>query len=161
MSTLVNVPKKIGGLTRTSSNRLSNFPMWSSWIDDFFNRDLTSEFSQNFNTGISLPKVNIRETSDAYFVEMAVPGLKKSDFQIDLDNQVLSISAAREEEDEQNEKSFTRREFGYSSFQRSFTLPETVDDGKIKANYTEGILSIHLPKKEEAKRKPARNIKIS
>jgi HSP20 family protein len=110
---------------------------------------------------MSLPKVNIKETADAYFVEMAVPGLKKSDFQIDLDNQILSIATEVEEENETKEQNYTRREFGYSSFKRSFTLPETVDDGKIKANYNEGILSIHLPKKEEAKQKPPRNIKIS
>lgn len=160
MSTLVNVPRN-GGLTSSNSNRISNLPMWSSWVEDLFNRDLQSVFAQNFNTGITLPKVNIKETADAYFVEMAAPGLKKSDFHIDLDNQVLSISTEIEEENEEKDENYTRQEFGYSSFKRSFTLPETVDDGKIKANYKEGILSIHLPKKEEAKQKPARSIKIS
>ncbi|MDC7999725.1 Hsp20/alpha crystallin family protein [Aequorivita todarodis] len=160
MSTLVNVPKN-GGLTRTRNNGSDYLPTWSSWIDDLLNRDLPSVFSQNFNTGMSLPKVNIKETADAYAVEMAVPGLKKSDFQIDLDNQVLSISTEVEEQNEVKEENYTRREFGYSSFKRSFTLPETVDDGNIKATYNEGILSIHLPKKEEAKQKPPRNIKIS
>ncbi len=160
MSTLVNVPKS-GGLTGRNSNRTSNLPMWSSWIDDIFNGGLPSVFSQNFNAGISLPMVNIKETADAYFVEMAVPGLKKSDFHIDIDNQVLSISTEMEEENEQKDENYTRREFGYSSFKRSFTLPETVDDGNIKANYNEGILSIRLPKKEEAKQKPARSIRIS
>ncbi|MDT7829391.1 Hsp20/alpha crystallin family protein [Pricia sp. S334] len=160
MSTLVNIPKS-GGLTSRNSNRPADLSMWSSWIDDIFNRDLPSVFSQNFNSGISLPMVNIKETADAYFVEMAVPGLKKSDFHIDLDNQVLSISTEMEEENEHKDGNYTRREFGYSSFKRSFTLPETVEDGKIKANYHEGILSIHLPKKEEAKQKPARSIKIS
>lgn len=159
MNALMTVPKN-GGLTRTT-NSATHLPTWSSLFDDFFNRDLTSVFSQNFNTGISLPKVNIRETADAYFVEMAVPGLKKSDFQIDLENQLLSISTEVEEKSEENEENYTRREFGYSSFKRSFTLPETVDEEKIKANYKEGILSIHLPKKEEAKQKPPRNIKIS
>ncbi|KKN27740.1 hypothetical protein LCGC14_0861310, partial [marine sediment metagenome] len=132
-----------------------------SLIDEVFNRDWPSVFSQNFNTGMSLPMVNIRETTDAYFVEMAVPGLKKSDFHIDLENHVLSISTTTQKENEREEDNYTRREFGYSSFKRSFTLPETVDDGKIKAEYNEGILSIHLPKKEEAKQKPARSIKIS
>ena len=159
MNALMTVPKN-GGLTRTS-NSATNLPTWSSLLDDFFNRDLTSVFSQNFNTGITLPKVNIKETADAYFVEMAVPGLKKSDFQIDLENQLLSISTEVEEKSEEKEENYTRREFGYSSFKRSFTLPETVDEEKIKADYKEGILSIHLPKKEEAKQKPPRNIKIS
>jgi len=161
MSTLVTVPKQNGGLTRTTSNRPSNFPTWTSWLDDFFNRDLPSVFTQNFNTGISLPMVNIRETADAYFVEMAIPGLSKSDFQVNLDNHVLFISADKEREDEQAGENYTRREFGYSSFKRSFTLPETVDDEKINAHYKDGILSIHLPKKEEARRKPSRVIKIS
>jgi HSP20 family protein len=160
MNALMTVPKN-GGLTRTNTDRSSTLPTLSSWIEDIFNRDLTSVFSQNFNTGISLPKVNIKETADAYFVEMAVPGLKKSDFQIDLENQLLSISTEVEEKSEEKEENYTRREFGYSSFKRSFTLPETVDEEKIKANYREGILSIHLPKKEEAKQKPPRNIKIS
>ncbi len=160
MSTLMNVPKS-GGLTRTNNSSSKYLPTWSSWIDDIFNRELTPVFSQNFNTGISLPKVNIKETADAYAVEMAVPGLKKSDFQIALDNQVLTISTEVEEKSEEKEGNYTRREFGYSSFKRSFTLPESVNDGKIKASYNEGILSIHLPKKEEAKQKPPRNIQIS
>ena len=159
MSTLANVSKD-GGLTRTNPNRSSNLPMWSL-INDIFNRELPSVFSQNFNSGISLPMVNIKETADAYFVEMAVPGLKKSDFNIDLDNQLLSISTETEQESEQNEEHYTRREFGYSSFKRSFSLPETVEEGKIEAKYNDGILSIHLPKREEAKQKPARSIKIS
>ena len=159
MNALINVPKN-GGLTRTS-NSSTHLPTWSSVLDEFFNRDLTSVFSQNFNTGMSLPKVNIKETSDAYYVEMAVPGLKKSDFQIDLENQVLSISTQVEEKSEETQENYTRGEFGYSSFKRSFTLPETVDENNIKANYNEGILSIYLPKKEEAKQKPPRNIKIS
>ncbi|MFD1314914.1 Hsp20/alpha crystallin family protein [Namhaeicola litoreus] len=158
MSNLVNVPKT-GSLVKTNSN--INFPTWSHWIDDIFNRDLPSVFPSNFNTGITLPKVNIKENPDAYMVEMAVPGLKKTDFHIDLDNQVLSISTETKEETEEKDVNYTRREFGYASFKRTFSLPETVDEEKIKANYSEGILSIHLPKKEEAKQKPARSIKIS
>lgn len=158
MSNLVSVPKN-GSLTNTNSN--SNFPTLSNWLDDIFNRDLPSVFTTNFNTGITLPKVNIKETADAFIVEMAVPGLKKSDFQIDLDNQVLSISTETKEEKEQQEENYTRREFGYSSFKRTFNLPESVNDENINASYKEGILSIILPKKEEAKQKPARSIKIS
>lgn len=160
MSTLMNVPKNVG-FTRTTNNSSSNLPTWPSWIDEILNREMSSVFSQNFNTGMSLPKVNIKETADAYFVEMAVPGLNKSDFQIDLENQVLSIATEVEEENEESNENYTRKEFGYSSFKRSFTLPETVDEGKIKATYNEGILNIHLPKREEAKQKPPRNIKIS
>lgn len=158
MSNLVSVPKN-GSLANKNSNQ--NFPNLSNWLDDIFNRDLPSVFTSNFNTGITLPKVNIKETVDSFIVEMAVPGLKKSDFQIDIDNQVLSISTETKEENEHKEENYTRREFGYSSFKRTFTLPESVNDEKINASYKEGILYIHLPKKEEAKQKPARSIKIS
>ena len=156
MSNLVSVPKN-GRLAKSNLD----FPIWSNWIDNFFSSDLPSVFTPNFNTGITLPKVNIRETSDAFWVDMAVPGMKKSDFQIDLDNQLLSISTELKQEKESNEENYTRREFGYSSFKRTFTLPESVDDSKINASYSDGILNIHLPKKEEAKQKPARTIKIS
>ncbi|WOC39924.1 Hsp20/alpha crystallin family protein [Polaribacter sp. HL-MS24] len=158
MSNLVNVPKS-GSLSNSNLNQ--NFPTLSNWLDDIFNRDLPSVFTSNFNTGITLPKVNIKETADAFIVEMAVPGLKKSDFHIDIDNQVLSISTKSKVENEQKEENYTRREFGYASFKRTFTLPESVNDDKINANYNDGILSIELPKKEEAKQKPIRSIKIS
>ena len=157
MSNLVNVPKN-GSLANTNSN--ANFPNLSNWLDDIFNRDLPSVFTSNFNTGITLPKVNIKETADAFMVEMAVPGLKKSDFHLNLDNQVLSISTEAKEENEYKEENYTRREFGYSSFKRTFNLPESVNDEEINANYNDGILSVLLPKKEEAKQKPARSIKI-
>jgi HSP20 family protein len=158
MSNLATVPKN-GSLANTNSN--TNFTNLSYWLDDIFNRELPSVFTSNFNTGITLPKVNIKETADDFIVEMAVPGLKKSDFRLDLDNQVLSISTETKEEKEHKEENYTRREFGYSSFKRTFTLPESVNDEKINANYKDGILSILLPKKEEAKQKPARTISIS
>lgn len=158
MSNLATLPKN-GSLT--TKDKVSNFPSLSSWFDDFSLTDFPSLFTSNFNTGMSLPKVNIKEVADAYIVEMAVPGLKKSDFNINIDNHILSISAELNEEHEDNDEGYTRREFGYSSFKRTFTLPETVDDGKINAKYNEGILYVHLPKKEEAKQKPARTIKIS
>lgn len=158
MNNLVTVPKNG---TLSNRNLTGNYPNVSNWLDDIFNRELPSVFTSNFNTGLSLPKVNIKETADAFMVEMAVPGLKKSDFHIDLDNQLLSISTETKEESEHKECSYTRREFGYSSFKRTFNLPESVNDEKINANYENGILSILLPKKEEAKQKPARSIKIS
>lgn len=157
MSSLMNVSKngnqKESGLTHRG---------WSNWIDDLFNTDaFPAVLSSNFNTGISMPKVNIRETKDDYFVDMAVPGMKKEDFNIDLDNDVLSISTEQKVEDEKTEDNFTRREFGYSSFKRTFTLPDSIEDSKIKAKYEDGVLSIQLPKREEAKQKPSRTIKIS
>jgi HSP20 family protein len=158
MSTLVTVPKT-GGLTRTS--RRSNFPNWSSWIDDIFNDDMGSVLNSNFNQGITLPKVNIKETENDYFLNMAVPGMKKSDFHIDIENELLSISTEIKDEEEIEGETYTRREYGYASFKRTFSLPESVNETKIKASYVDGILSIQLPKREEAKPKPARSIKIS
>lgn len=158
MSNLATLPKN-GSLA--NKNNVSNFPSLSNWFDDFSLAEFPSLFTSNFNTGMSLPKVNIKEEADAFVVEMAVPGLKKSDFNINLENNTLSISAEIEEKNEQKDDGYTRREFGYSSFKRTFTLPETVEDSKINAKYSEGILNIHLPKKEEAKQKPPRSIKIS
>jgi HSP20 family protein len=158
MNTVVKVP---GNGDLIKANSTANLPGWSKWIEEFFNRELPSVFAQNFNTGITLPRVNITETADDYLVEMAVPGLQKSDFQIDIEKQVLCISSSLEVSEEQEGENYSRREFGYGSFKRSFTLPETVDDSKIKANYKGGILSIHLPKKEEARKKPARTITVS
>lgn len=156
MSNLVTVPRN-GSLAKNKSN----YPSRSSWFDDFLLGDFPTLFSSNFNTGMSLPKVNIKESADAFDVEMAVPGFKKSDFKINVDNFTLSISAEIEENKEDTDEGYTRREFGYSSFKRTFTLPETVNEDKINANYNEGVLKIHIPKKEEAKQKPARTIKIS
>jgi HSP20 family protein len=160
MNDLITKPKN-GSLTKEKTLKQSNFPTFSSLIDDWFLGDIPSLFTSNYNTGITLPKTNIRETVDAYFVEMAVPGLKKDDLELKLDNQMLSISAETKKENEENKDNYTRREFGYSSFKRSFTLPEFIDESKIKAKYNEGILSIELPKKEEAKPKPPKTIKVS
>lgn len=160
MNGLVKVPKN-GGLANKSSQKQSTFPTLSSLMDDWFVRDFSPLFPSNFNTDIALPKTNIKETDDAYFVEMAVPGLKKNDFQLHLDNQLLSISAEIEEENEEKNDNYTRREFGYSSFKRSFSLPEFIDESKIEAHYNDGILKVELPKKEEAKQKPPKTIKIS
>lgn len=158
MNTLVNVPKS-GRLANSNSNQ--NFPTLSNWLDEIFNRDLPTVFASNFNNGMTLPKVNIKETADAFTVDMAVPSLKKSDFNIDIDNKVLSISTESEETHEEKSENYTRKEFGYASFKRTFTLPESVNDESINATYKDGILSIFLPKKDEAKQKPARSIKIS
>lgn len=158
MNNLATVPKN-GTLSNRNSN--GNYTKVSTWLDEIFNQDLPAVLTPNFNSALSLPKVNIRETADAFMVEMAVPGLKKSDFHIDLDHQVLSISTKPDEVGEQHESSYTRKEFGYSPFKRNFTLPESVNDEKINASYENGILSILLPKKEEAKQRPARNIQVS
>lgn len=113
-------------------------------------------------TGSSVPAVNILETEDDFKVEMAVPGMKKEDFIIDLERNVLTISAADKVEKEEIEHAgrYTRKEFNYRAFKRSFTLPEIVADEKISAHYNAGVLGITIPKKEEAKPKPPVAIKV-
>jgi HSP20 family protein len=121
----------------------------------------TSNFS---NSETTLPAVNIKETENSYEVEMAAPGMRKEDFKIELDNNVLTISSEKTEESPEgygNER-YSRREFSYQSFQRSFTLPkEVVDEDKIEAHYQEGVLQLRIPKKEKAKQKPPRKIQIA
>lgn len=158
MSNLINVPKN-GSLANTNSD--TNFSNLPNWFEEIFNRELPTVFSSNFNDGITLPKVNIKETPDTYLIEIAAPGLKKSDFMINLDNNALTISTENNQENEVKDEKFTRKEFGYSSFRRTFNLPDGVNADHINATYEEGILNIQLPKKEEAKQKPPRTIRVS
>lgn len=134
----------------------------SIW-DSFLNRDIFNWGSNFANTGNSIPSVNIRELVDSFEVELAAPGMEKKDFKIELDGNTLSISA--EKQDRQEEKDgeyFTRKEFSYQTFYRSFHLPkDVVDADKIKARYENGLLSLSIPKKEEAKQKPARLIDVN
>ena len=109
----------------------------------------------------TMPFVNVKENDNEYIIELAAPGLKKEHFNIEVDNNVLTISYDQKEEKEENDKEFLRREFYYNSFRRSFSLPKNeVDDSKIEANYNGGILNILLKKREEIKPKPARVIEI-
>ena len=156
------IPTTKNGNSKTASLGFNMLPAFPSWIDEVINKNFGTEFMSNFNTGMTLPAVNVLDTANDYLVEMAVPGLKKSDFNISIDNLLLSISAeVKSEYENVDNENYTRREFGYSSFKRSFTLPEFIDESKIKAKYNEGILSIELPKKEEAKPKPPKTIKVS
>lgn len=131
-------------------------------LDDMFNNDW---MENNFNSriGSNVPAVNIKESKNDFQVEVAAPGMKKEDFKIELDHNLLSISSEIKEEHESENKdnNFTRKEFSFHSFKRSFTLPDSVDNGKIMANYENGVLKINLPKKEEAKIEPKRMIEIA
>ncbi|WP_299228123.1 Hsp20/alpha crystallin family protein [uncultured Psychroserpens sp.] len=153
MSTLIKSP--LNGSNSSTQNSLS------SWVDNLFENGLGTGFLSNFNTGITLPAVNIKENAEDYVLELAIPGMKKSDFNIDIDNKVLSISTEIETENEETNDTYTRREFGYSSFKRTFSLPDTVESEQVKATYENGILCITLPKREEAKQKPPKRIEIS
>jgi len=131
--------------------------MAAGMLDDFFSSEFTDfpKFRQTAN----LPKVNIAELENAYRIEMAAPGFEKEDFKIDLDNDVLTLSAENKD-DETQKISYTKKEFHYSSFKRSFTLPETADVEKISAKYENGILVVEIAKKEEAVLKPKKSISI-
>ena len=134
-----------------------------SLLEDFFNRDWADSTLANGNYSATLPAVNVRETNDDYIIEVAAPGMKRDEFKVELDNNVMTISSTREEKQEdQVNGEYTRREFNYQSFQRSFTLPENKVEGeKISARYMDGILHITVPKKDEAKVKPVKQISIS
>ncbi|HLP39811.1 Hsp20/alpha crystallin family protein [Lacibacter sp.] len=148
-------------LVKRNGNLLNPFPML---FDDFFNRDLFNWNSSNFsNTNTTIPAVNIKETAEHYEVEVAAPGMAKTDFKIELDGNSLTISSQKSNQNEEREDGkYFRREFSYQSFQRTFTLQkDVVDIDKIEAKYENGLLHLLIPKKEEAKQKPPRLIQIS
>ncbi len=133
-------------------------------FDDFFSRDLWSwGLNNNSSTNTTIPLVNIRETNENFEVEMAAPGMSKNDFKVELDGNLLTITSEKKNEKEEKESErYTRREFSYQSFQRSFQLPkDVVDADKIEAKYENGVLRLAIPKKEEAKPKPPKMIQIS
>lgn len=127
-------------------------------FDEFFNRSLSDVVGSDFT--FSTPSVNVIENDNDYLVEVAAPGLSKEDFFVEVDNDHLIISASKEEKKEEKEGKFTRNEFNYGSFTRRFYLPETVKADKIDAKYKDGILTLMIPKKEEAKTKAPISIKI-
>jgi HSP20 family protein len=138
----------------------SNYqPAFNSFFDDFFTKDVFGQHGE-FPFKGTAPSVNIINNDDAFVIEVAAPGMKKEDFNLELDNNLLSISYEKKEEKEETGK-YTRREFSYESFKRSFTIPENVVNGEaIQAKYEDGILRLNLPKKEEAKVQPKRAIEI-
>ena len=127
------------------------FKPWSEWIGNG-----TSMFQTN-----KVPSVNVSESSSEYKLTLAAPGMKKEDFHIDIEGSMLTVSSEKEESKEEKDTRFTRKEYSYSSFSRSFTLPSEVNQEKIDASYVDGILSISLPKKEDSKKQSlARSIKV-
>lgn len=114
--------------------------------------------TENWNT--TVPAVNIKDNTEGFELELAVPGAKKEDFKIEVDSDILTISREIKSESTKEAENYTRREFSYASFNRAFTLPETVDGSKIDAKYEDGVLRLTLPKKEEALPEPKRLISI-
>lgn len=144
-------------LARRNENYLPSF------FERFLNNDLADWNLTNFSgTNTSLPAVNVKETIDEFVIELAAPGMEKKDFKINFKNNVITISSEREDKKEEKKDNYTRREFSYQSFQRAFTVPENaIMSDKIEATYNNGILEIKLPKREEVKPQPEREIKIS
>ena len=126
------------------------FKPWNEWFDNGGLRGRT----------MNVPAVNITEHKNEYQVSLAAPGLKKDDFKIDVNGNMLTISSEKEENKEEKDKRFTRKEYSYSSFSRSFTLPEEINKEKIEAKYEDGVLKISVPRKEEAKKLLAKHIAV-
>ncbi len=147
-------------LVKRNNESYSALP--SIW-DNFLNRDIFNWGSNFANSGNSVPSVNIKETPESFEVVLAAPGMEKKDFKVELDGNTLSISSEKQSHHEDKDgESYTRKEFSFQSFYRSFHLPkDVVDADKIKAGYENGLLRLSIPKKEEAKQKPARLININ
>lgn len=146
-------------MTLVKWNRNENdLPVFSNFFESFLNRD----YDDFFNNAMThrLPAVNVAETKEDFRIEVAAPGLTKSDFRINLENNLITIEASKETKNEEKDERYTRREFCYNTFRRSFTLPNIVDAEKIDAKYEDGILHVVIPKREEARKKPAREISI-
>lgn len=139
--------------------RRSDWPMLSgSLLSDFFDDDRF--FNSPWLRGQTVPAVNVKENEKNYEVELAAPGYNKKDFNISVERGVLTISAERKEETEKKDDNYTRKEFGYTSFSRSFNLPENISDEDIQARYDDGVLRLSIAKKELAQAKPRKAIDI-
>ena len=133
-----------------------------SVFDDFFKpwTDLFDSGGWNLRP-MNVPAVNITEQPNEYLLSLAAPGMKKEDFKIDVDGNMLTISSEKEENKEDKNKKLTRKEYSYSSFSRCFSLPEEIKQEKINAKYEDGVLKISLPRKEESKKPATKKIAVN
>ncbi len=139
----------------------NNYPSFPSFFENWFNNSLMDLNDYSHSSG-SLPAINVKEDNDKYEVEVAAPGMEKDDFNLKLENDILTISAEKRDEKNEDNDTYSRKEFSYQSFKRSFTLPDGhIMTDKIEAKYTNGILKIQLPKREEVKPQPPKEISIS
>jgi HSP20 family protein len=130
----------------------------NSFLSDFFDNDRF--FDSDWLKKQSVPAVNVKETDKGFEIEVAAPGLSKKDFKVTAENGMLTISSEKKEEKEQKEKNYTRKEFSYSSFSRSFALPENTTEDDVKANYEDGILKLEVAKKVVTQAKPRKAIEV-
>lgn len=156
MKTLIKNP------VRTMRN---NTKMYNPW-DRFFRNDLL-DFWDGDTVADTIPSINVTEEKEQYKIEMAVPGLKKEDFNIDVDGNLVTISCEKESEYRDGENGngkenngYSRREYNYSCFSRSFTVPDYADTNRIAAKYNDGVLNLNIPKKPEAQKNESRKIKV-
>jgi HSP20 family protein len=133
----------------------SFFPSLPTWMDDFFPENSFKSAMK----GVSVPAINVKESKDAFKLDVAAPGFKKEDFKLEVKNGYLTISGESKEEKEDKDETFTRREYSYNSFSRSFSLPENVNGDNVEAKYSDGVLKVTLPKKK-ADEKPVKQITV-
>jgi HSP20 family protein len=139
---------------------LMDWPMPGSLFGpDFLNENF--EFPSMTRLGITVPSANVTENAKEYKIELAAPGLERKDFKIEVENHCLTISSEKEEEKKEKEDDYTRREYSFHSFSRSFTLPENIKEGSIDARYENGVLKVAVPKLKETPVKVARQIAVS
>lgn len=151
----MNAPvKRNGGMP----SLFSNFFGGSLFDRDLF--DWGNEFLSS-RLGINVPTANVAETPKEYKVELAAPGLDRKDFKVEIDNGTLTISAEKEEEKKEKDGGYSRREYSFNSFSRSFALPDNVRDNNIDAKYENGVLRIVIPKEKETPVKVARKVEVS
>jgi HSP20 family protein len=136
---------------RFSSRMLSPF-------DDLLRTNFLDRWNQDL---LTTPSVNIRETKKEYLVELAVPGMRKEDFNINVENNVMTVSCEKEEEKTDNdEDNWARREYNYSRFSRTFTIPDNANGEKVSAKYVDGVLHLSLPKTGDTAKPSGRRIKV-
>lgn len=146
-----------------SNEKPSGFPEFPTLFDDFFTRDFFNFRNPNIYGNTTMPAVNVKETHSSYELEMAIPGMEKKDFKIELEQDTLFITLEKENktEEKSDDGKYYRKEFNYQSFKRSFRLPEnSIDENNINATYTDGILHVSVPKKEALKLKTTKEIRI-
>lgn len=133
-------------MSLVSFRNRSLLPSIGSMFDNFFNDDF--DVDQAVVRGTAMPAVNVRETENEFKLELAAPGKSKDDFNIQIENASISISSENETSDETNEESYTRKEYSFNSFKRSFRLPQNANSDEINAKYDNGILIVSIPKME-------------
>lgn len=158
--TIINIKKIELNMTLVKVPHFMHKRPAGAFLDGFFGNDFLRPAFQDFVTNGTTPAVNVAETATGFRIEVAAPGLEKSDFKLSLEKDILTIKVEKTQSAEEVQDKFVRREFNYSTFERSFQLPKTVNQELIDAKYENGVLHVSLPKREEALEKPTREISI-